>query len=265
MMATARCSRRELPRPLSSKRYAGCVPSMPHNFVLVHSPLIGPYSWRLVADHLADSGHSVTVPSLLSVLGRSSDFPDAVAEAVASHMMVTDFADPLLLVAHSAAGAFLPVIASRLQHKVSGYIFVDARLPQDGRSLSDQDPPEERSQLRSLAKEGFLPPWSEWFGPDVMAALLPDHESRRAFVQELRPIPLAFFVEPIKFPQTWPDAPCAYLRLSEYYVNQAQQARAEGWHVTEVDAEHLYPMTHPQEMTSLLLEAVAAMDSEWHA
>jgi hypothetical protein len=235
---------------------------MSHTFVLVHSPLIGPFSWRLVANQLAAAGHSVTVPSLSSALGRSAQFAEAIVQAVTNHLKVADVPDPLFLVAHSAAGAFLPVIASALERKVSGYVFVDARLPMNARSLLDQDPPEEQEQLRRLSKEGLLPAWSEWFGQDGLADVLPDHDLRRKFIQELRPIPLELFEEPINFPQSWRDAPCSYLRLSEYYMPQAREARAAGWHVVEIDVGHLYLITHPKGMTTLLVEAAAALHAE---
>ena len=40
----------------------------------------------------------------------------------------------------------------------------------------------------------------------------------------------------------WPDAPAAYLRLSEAYQDHAAQARERGWPVTELASHHLAPL-----------------------
>lgn len=235
---------------------------MTYSFVLVHSPLIGPYSWRLVADQLGVEGHKAIVPSLLSVLKRSRGYAGAIGHEVAYDVQGGgELPDPLILAGHSAAGAYLPGIGSALGRKISSYIFVDARLPTKGRSLSAEDPPERRSQLQRLASNGMLPRWSEWFGPEAMEEALPDAKLRDAFLRELEPIPLALFEEPIPLPPAWPDAPCTYLRFSEAYVAEANEARAKGWHVSEIDAQHLYLLTHPKEAADLILEAVEVLES----
>jgi len=41
----------------------------------------------------------------------------------------------------------------------------------------------------------------------------------------------------------WPDAPAAYLQLSEAYGDQATRARELGWPVTERVSHHLAPLT----------------------
>ena len=41
----------------------------------------------------------------------------------------------------------------------------------------------------------------------------------------------------------WPDAPAAYLQLSEAYADQADQARQRGWSVTQLAGHHLAPLT----------------------
>lgn len=43
----------------------------------------------------------------------------------------------------------------------------------------------------------------------------------------------------------WPDAPAAYLRLSEAYDEQAIRARDLGWPVSERASHHLAPLTDP--------------------
>jgi hypothetical protein len=35
-------------------------------------------------------------------------------------------------------------------------------------------PPELADQLRAMATDGWLPPWSDWWGADDLTELLPD-------------------------------------------------------------------------------------------
>ncbi len=51
----------------------------------------------------------------------------------------------------------------------------------------------------------------------------------------------------------WPDAPAAYLQLSEAYEDQAATARELGWPVTHRASHHLAPLTDPGLVTESLL------------
>lgn len=50
----------------------------------------------------------------------------------------------------------------------------------------------------------------------------------------------------------WPDAPAAYLQLSEAYQDQAAKARELGWPVTQRASHHLAPLTDPGPVTESL-------------
>lgn len=87
-------------------------------FVLVHSPSVGPSTWQAVADRVREMGHSAVVPSLLSVGDGGPPFWPRVAELVRAGLAGTDSSAPVVLVAHSNAGLFLPVIAADLDRQV---------------------------------------------------------------------------------------------------------------------------------------------------
>lgn len=233
---------------------------MTYSFVLVHSPLIGPYSWRPVAAELERQGHRAVTPSLLPALDSSLGFSHAFAQLVREAVNRSEKSGPLILVGHSAAGAYLPVIAAELDREVCAYVFVDARLPERHATLADQDAPQDEDLRRELAQDGMLPPWSDWFGDDVLAEVIPDGEQRRRFVAELRPVPLALFHEKITYPPEWPGAPCAYICMSQFYRPLAQEASARGWPVMEIDAGHLHTLTHPGQVAPLILEILDQME-----
>ncbi|HZC13754.1 MAG TPA: hypothetical protein VE270_07020, partial [Thermoleophilaceae bacterium] len=73
-------------------------------FVLVHSPLVGPFTWSLVADDLRTRGVSVALPTLPEA--RRAPYWPLHAEAVAAQ--VPDAGDPVVLVGHSGACPLLP-------------------------------------------------------------------------------------------------------------------------------------------------------------
>ncbi|MGH9246305.1 MAG: alpha/beta hydrolase, partial [Acidimicrobiales bacterium] len=77
-------------------------------FVLVHSPLVGPFTWTLVADELRARGFLVTVPSLPEE--RREPYWRHHAEAVA--VQAERAARPLVVVGHSGACPLLPAIGA---------------------------------------------------------------------------------------------------------------------------------------------------------
>lgn len=80
-----------------------------------------------------------------------------------------------MLVAHSNAGLFLPVITAALPDQVLGSIFVDAALPPaSGAALVA--PSELLALLRDKASDGLLPRWTDCWDEEQVAALFPDRQ-----------------------------------------------------------------------------------------
>jgi hypothetical protein len=159
-----------------------------------------------------------------------------------------------ILIGHSGAGPLLAA-AGALAGQVRGYIFADAGLPVPGQSWMDTAPPELASQLRAMADEqGWLPPWPRWWGEEAMAELIPDPATRRLFEVGCPRLPLAMFEEIHPPAPQWPDAPAAYLQLSEAYQDEAARARELGWPVAERMSHHLAPLTHAPQVAESLRE-----------
>ena len=222
-------------------------------FVLVHSPIVGPLTWSLVAEELRQRG----IDTVVSVLHDTEDsnaphwrqHVASVTGALAS--LPEDRA--LVLVGHSGAGPLLPAIGQSCKNRVGAYIFIDAALPLDGKSRLDDmeadDPAFAARFRRHLIAGGRFP---EWTAEDLRAAI-PDDRLRRIMVAELRPQPLAFFQEPIPGFAHGPDAPCAYLQFSAPYARAARQARQAGWAYRAIDAGHFHMLVDPVAVTSALL------------
>ena len=138
-------------------------------------------------------------------------------------------------------------------------MFVDTRPLQPGASWFATAPSELAEQLRRMGHDEWLPPWSDWWGQDELARLLPDPVVRARFVRGCPRLPLAFFEEVLPDVPGWPDAPCAYLRLSEEYREPCDEARRLGWPVIELASHHLGLMTDPETVTDAILELVGQL------
>jgi hypothetical protein len=207
--------------------------------LLVHSPLVGSATWDLVAADLAASGCEVGVPDLTGTVTAGPPYCLRQAEVIARSAS----GQASILIGHSGAGPLLAAAGAVMDH-VRGYIFVDAGLPIPGQTWMDTVPPELAAQLREMADDqGWLPPWPQWWGDQALAELIPDPTARRRFAADCPRLPLAMFEEVHPPAPQWPDAPGAYLQLSEAYQDQANKARELGWPVAQRMSQHLAPLT----------------------
>ena len=223
-------------------------------FVLVHSPLVGPTSWLPVAEELERRGRAAVVPSLLGVAAAPAPQWRHVADAV--RIATSHLQQRIILVGHSGAGLLLPVIADAADSEVAALVFVDSLLPPPAGRLP-LGPPAFINQLRALATDGVLAPWSRWFGADAMRELVPDERLRADLEAEMPRLPLSYFEANVPLPDDWVNRhPCAYLLLSATpYGQSATEARARGWPVIEIaGVKHLAIATNPIPVTESLLD-----------
>jgi hypothetical protein len=221
--------------------------------VLVHSPAVGPLTWRSVAAELSSVGRAALVVSLVGAFEDGPPYHARVAARVAKG--VDSIATPIVLVGHSGTGPLLPCIAAAVPGPVEALIFADAGLPRPGRSWFDDAPSDLANHLRTLAHDGLLPRWPDWFGPDGIDGLLPDARLRKDFVAEAPRLPLAFFGEPAPS-AAWPG-PFGYLLLSDAYSEEANRSRAVGAPVVTRLSNHLAMLTRPRMVADALRELLA--------
>jgi hypothetical protein len=225
---------------------------MAAGLVLVHSPLVGCASWDLVGADLAGRGYEVGVPDVTGTVTAGPPYCLRQAEVIARSAA----GQPTILVGHSGAGPLLAAAGAVIGH-VRGYIFVDAGLPTPGRAWMDTVPPDLAAQLREMADaQGWLPPWPQWWGDDALAELIPDPDTRQNFAAGCPALPLAMFEEIHPPAPQWPDAPGAYLLLSEAYRDEAARAAELGWPVTQQMSHHLALLTEPGRVAGSLCELI---------
>lgn len=253
---------------------------MTTTFALVHSPLVGPATWRPVAEELAARSLAAVVPALTSPLEASRPWWATAASEVVAAVDATvrgqriDVESPspgtgsdVVVVGHSGAGPRLPAIGERLAaagHEVVATVFVDAGLPSSGGSAGKAPPAQFAELLDGLVdNDGRLPPWPQWWSPGTMVELVPDPAVRAAVAAECPPVPRSLFDEVVPVPSGWPGAtPCGYLAFGYGYGYEDEAAEAErrGWVVARMDGLHLHPVVAPADVADALQLLVAALE-----
>lgn len=228
-------------------------------WVLVHSPLVGPFSWSLVADALTARGWQAIVPALNDLDGETRPYWQQHVAAVARALAGVSSTRPLLFAAHSGAGPLLAAIRAALPQPTAAYVFVDAGLPRHQTSrleLLRAESPLIADQLEQvLDSGGSFPTWDD----AQLRDLVPDLRRRHQLLAEVRPRGLSFFTEPIPVFPGWPDAACAYLQLSSTYAVYADAARDMGWPTCTIQAGHFQMLVAPEVIAQVMLELVSEL------
>ncbi|MEU6710594.1 alpha/beta hydrolase [Nonomuraea sp. NPDC046802] len=223
---------------------------METTFVLVHSPSVGPSTWAPVAESLERRGFAAVVPDLTGVAAGDPPHWQRVVAAVREATPGTS----VVLVAHSNAGLFLPLIKEGLGDKVVACVFADAHLPPRAGLIKAA---EETFLpfLRGLAgPDGVLPRWTDWWDEEDVVAILPDPAMRVRVAGEQPRLPLGFYTQPIPVPAGWDDVRCSFLWFGPPYDGVAEQVAGRGWPVTRVPGLHLHQLIDPEGVTDALLK-----------
>lgn len=238
------------------------------DFILIHGAWTDATSWAPVAERLSAAGHTAQAVNLpghgaditdASTIGLQ-DYTDAAvhaAEAVGS---------PVVLVGHSMAGTIISSVAEQRPELADSLISVAAFMLPSGQSLygfTQASPGMAASRLGpALRPDGAELAVDPAQAREVFLADVDDHTASAALAG-LRPDPLA----PLGTPITVTDA--NWGRISRTYIHTsldhavtlaAQQemvAAVGAAAVLSIDTGHFPMLVRPDELTDLLLAAVA--------
>lgn len=220
--------------------------------VLVHAPVLGPASWRPVADELTARGARVVVPALADFADGGPPYAPALVQVFADQLKAVPAADRVVLVVHSGAGPFAPQLAAAVPADPGqvAVVFADAGLP----AVSGPTPVVDDAflpYLRRLARDGVVPPWPQWFPGADPAELYPSPAAEAAVLEDARPLPFSFFTEQLA--AVADPAVAQYLLFSEGYRTEAERASQRGWLVSELPGTHLHMLAEPTVVAAALL------------
>jgi pimeloyl-ACP methyl ester carboxylesterase len=223
--------------------------------VLVHSPLVGPFTWSLVAQRLQAVGVDVLVPTLTDRGETPPPYWQQHAASLQQALTSVPQERSLVLIGHSGAGSLLPVLAQAARHPIKAYLFVDAGLPHPGKTQLEEMPEELR---RLLAAGERFPNWKD----EDLREVLPDGRARQQMLAEVRPRPLNFFEEVMPDVSGGPDAQSGYLLFTQGYRPYLEQAQRAGWPSRTLPAGHFHMLGDPVAVATTLVELMKQMNDK---
>lgn len=231
-------------------------------FVLVHGAWQGNWVWEKVADRLRAAGHRVYAPSLTGLGERAH----LASPAVDLETHVADVAgviehhelERVVLCGHSYGGMVVGGAADRVADKIAALVYLDAFIPEAGKSLWDFLPPEGAAAQRASAKDGWKIARisaAEFRVRDVADIARLD---RRAVDQ-----PLATMDQKSAVTGAWRSIPhLVYIRAAGQprptFAQFADQVRADPrWEYFEVPCGHNVMLDLPDALSGILLGCAA--------
>jgi pimeloyl-ACP methyl ester carboxylesterase len=237
-------------------------------FVLVHGAWHGGWCWKKIRPRLMAAGHEVYTPTLTGLGERAHLLTadvglDTHIQDVVAMLEVEDLRD-VVLVGHSYGGMVITGVAQRAPQRLAQLIYLDAFMPDPGRSLADYTrpagavtspapPSTTTSSATAPARDWRVPPRStaEEFGVreradvDWVQARL-GSQSGKTFGQ---PLPTA--------PDVPANLPRAYIQCTTdaWFAEAAARAARLGYPTrTLFGGGHDVMISEPVRLTTLLLE-----------
>lgn len=226
-------------------------------YVLVHGAWGGGWKFARVAEALRKRGHTVFTPTLTGQ-GERSHLQSAAINLtthvtdILNVIRYEDLSDVVLL-GHSYGGMVITAVADAVPEKISALVYLDAFIPQDGKSLFDLNIPANTQMFidRAGATGLFVPPPS--------AAFFGVNEKDAPRVDALAaPHPIATMMEKIRLTGS-------YKRVSKrIYVHGTvlprespfkpfyEQAQREGWEAHALPCGHDIMLDLPERLTEIL-------------
>jgi pimeloyl-ACP methyl ester carboxylesterase len=215
--------------------------------VIVHGAWGGGWAFRRVEALLRERGHVVYRPTLT---GQGERVHLASADiGLETHIQdvvnVIRFEElrGIVLVGHSYGGMVITGVADRVADRVRKIVYVDAFVPGDGDSLMSLVG-DGAAWLQSMEKDGFIvPPWVRPEQPpphDVPhpSRTLTDRLSLKNGAAGRIPATYILTVEAGK--------------ESDDFSPQAERARARGWRVEQLQADHNPQWSAPDQLVDML-------------
>ena len=218
------------------------------NIVLVHGGWADASGWNKQIPVLRDAGHNV-IAAQLPTHSLSEDV-ETVKRAIAH------IGGPTILVGHSYGGEVITNAAYN-NPNVTGLVYVAAFAPDEGQSLSDfVDPSTFPKDLFLVDSGGFIYLNPEIFRENFAQDVDPAEADLMAIVQ--KPFNQSIFVEK-SGPPAWKQLPTWY-QISDadrMIPPDVERKFAERMNATtiSVNASHASYVSHPDEITQLILNA----------
>ncbi|WP_284981524.1 alpha/beta fold hydrolase [Arthrobacter sp. efr-133-TYG-118] len=236
-------------------------PIAAQTFVLVHGAYHGGWCYRRVADLLRSMGHRVFTPTLSGLAERSRENSRPINCTTHINEVVDLFEweelDDVVLVGHSYGGMVVGGVADRIPHRIRNLVYLDAVIPENGKSMADYVFPGE-SLLEVINDVGVAGGLIHPAHPDG-AAFFNVNEADRALVDRLcTPQPMASLLEKLELGVDGEAVKShTYIYATNWGFPPIDQtyARAKtlpGWDVHEIESGHDIMLDAPVQLSEIL-------------
>jgi pimeloyl-ACP methyl ester carboxylesterase len=230
-------------------------------YVLVHGAWFGGWVWKPVATRLTSIGHHVYAPSLTGLgerrhLLRPGITLDTHADDIVNLVEMEDLHD-IVLVGWSYGGMVVTDVLGRIPDRVGSVVYLDAMLPDRGRSQASYTGVHRVESLVDLATRGLdIPPMP------AKTLGVSDEALMRHIDARLCPQPVLTFLSASNAPDRKLDIPYTYVlagafaRQSNTFSHFYDVFLERHWgSALVVETGHVMMLTAVDEMTKILNSA----------
>ena len=231
-------------------------------YVLVHGAWHGGWVWRTVSDHLIAEGHRVTAPTLTGLGERAHLAMDDVdlethVNDIVQHVNMENL-DEIVLVGWSYGGMVITGVISKIPDRISSVVYLDAFIPENGKSLVDYTAYQmdliksllaDGKKLLELPKNAYQDRW-RINDPEIIDNAAP----------RLTPQHIKTFTDPVEAPLGLPEhINYTYIKLSGEqeipFMQFYKKALTDPLFSTEkFEDGHMIMLTNPEKLVNSLLE-----------
>ena len=235
--------------------------------MLIHGAWMGAWCWQRVLPHLREAGHEVFTPTLTG-LGELCHLLDPRIELnthvddIVNFLQYQDL-DEVVLVAHSYAGMPAGVASHRIPARLAHVVYLDAFVPENGKSLFDLQSPRFRDAFQELANadgDGWkVPP----VAPDSESLGVTDNSDGEWLRSKMTPHPIRTLADAAQIDNPGAtDIPRSYILCTGNPADGTFPAIARriktdaSWNYLELASPHAAMITAPRALADTILRAI---------
>ena len=233
------------------------------NIVLVHGAWHGGWGWKRLTPLLRRAGHEVFTPTLTGLgerahlAGPAVDLETHIKDIVG--VLETEELEEVLLLGHSYGGMVVTGAADRVPQRIARLVYLDAFVPENGKSLMDYVVPERGARFREEGERtGSVtpPPPSLWgITRPEDAAWLARHESRHPFASMRQAVRLQNEAALARIPKAF--VYCSAPATGSFDQFAARYRNDPAWRFFELATGHDAMILAPEQLARILLELAA--------
>ena len=218
-------------------------------YVIVHGAWGGGWDWLTVDSLLTARGHKVHRVTLTGLgsrvhLANAQIGLDTHVTDVVNHVRWEKLRD-VILVGHSYGGMIIMGAADQLGDRVQRMVFIDAIVAEPGESVMDIMPAPFVNAVRANTRDSLI--YQSGPEPDTVP---------RGVAQPIRTFTDGLRYEPARIAKI----PATYIhtvlptQVPDAFQRFADRARALGWQMIQMKADHVPERSAPRELVELMLQ-----------